>query len=78
MPTLLVWKGYKFRFYSSDMREPPHVHIAKDGKSAKIWLRNLRIEYRHGYDERETRELLAIVEENRDAWLRSWNEFFGL
>lgn len=78
MPTLLVWRGYKFRFYSSDVFEPPHVHIAKDGRSAKVWLRNLEVEYRHGYNEREMGELLAVVAENRDAWIRAWNDFFGL
>lgn len=78
MPTLLIWRGHKFRFYASDMHEPPHVHIAKDGKSAKIWLRNLDVEYRHGYNEREMRELLAVVAENRDAWIGTWNQFFGL
>ena len=31
MPTLLVWQGYKFRFYALDADEPPHVHIVKDG-----------------------------------------------
>jgi len=29
MPTLLVWRGYKFRFYALDMDEPPHVHIVR-------------------------------------------------
>lgn len=78
MPTLLIWRGYKFRFYASDMPEPPHVHIAKDGKSAKVWLRNLEIEYVRGYNEREMVELLAIVADNRNAWIGTWNEFFGL
>lgn len=78
MPTLLIWRGYKFRFYASDMREPPHVHIAKNQNSAKVWLRNLGVESRRGFDEREMRELLAVVEENRDAWIKSWNSFFGI
>lgn len=50
MRTLLIWKGYTFRFYSSGVFEPPHVHIAKDGKSAKVWLRSLDVEYQHGYN----------------------------
>jgi hypothetical protein len=77
MPTLLIWRGYKFRFYSSDAFEPPHVHTATDGKSAKVWLRSLEVEYQYGYNEREMKELLAIVSENRDAWIGAWNEFFG-
>jgi hypothetical protein len=77
MPTLLVWRGHKFRFFSSDMQELPHVHIAKDRKSAKVWLQSLEVEYAHGYNERELNALLAVVAENRDEWIRSWNEFFG-
>jgi Domain of unknown function (DUF4160) len=78
MPTLLIWRGHKFRFYASDMPEPPHVHIVKDGKSAKVWLRSLEIEYLQGYNEREMRELIAVIAENRDAWIGAWNDFFGL
>jgi Domain of unknown function (DUF4160) len=78
MPTLLIWRGHKFRFYASDMPEPPHVHIVKDGKSAKVWLRSLEIEYLQGYNEREMRELIAVIAENREAWIGAWNDFFGL
>lgn len=78
MPTLLIWRGHRFRFYSSDAHEPPHVHITKDGKTAKVWLRSLKVEYQRGYNDREMRELLAIVAENRDVWIGSWNAFFGL
>ena len=43
MPTLLRWKGYRFFFYSADGWEPPHVHVAKDGKEAKVWLNDLGV-----------------------------------
>jgi hypothetical protein len=58
------------------MPEPAHVHIAKDRKSAKVWLQSLEVEYAQGYNERELKALLAMVAENRDDWIRSWNEFF--
>jgi len=29
MPTIII-KGYKFRFYSSDINEPPHIHVLRD------------------------------------------------
>ena len=59
------------------MPEPPHVHIMKDGNSAKVWLANLEVAYARGYNEREMKELLAVVEENSDGWKEKWNEFFG-
>jgi hypothetical protein len=52
MPTLLIWRGHKFRFYASDMPEPPHIHIVKDGKSAKVWLQTTEIAYLQSYNER--------------------------
>jgi hypothetical protein len=30
---------FLFRFYSSDGVEPPHVHILRADKEAKVWLR---------------------------------------
>ena len=78
MPTLLVWRGHKFRFYASDAPEPPHVHIVKDTKSAKVWLKSLEIAHQRGYNEREMRTLMTVVEEHRDAWITSWNDFFAV
>ena len=78
MPTLLIWRGYKFRFYSSDMLEPPHVHIAKDGKSAKVWLNTMELASQHGYTAQEIRQLMDIVERRQIEWIEAWNDFFGL
>ena len=78
MPTLLVWRGHKFRFYASDGPEPPHVHIVKGRAGAKVWLDPLELDHSRGYNERELRALLRIVDENRTEWMRSWNDFFGL
>ncbi|MFK3689658.1 DUF4160 domain-containing protein [Agrobacterium tumefaciens] len=78
MPTLLIWHGYKFRFYASDGPEPPHIHIIKDKCSAKVWLLSMEMAYNHGYNSREVAEFLSKVDENRDGWMEKWNEFFGV
>ena len=78
MPTLLIWHGYRFRFYSSDGPEPPHVHIVKDGKSAKVWLKSLELEYTYGYNAKEIAEFSAKVAENRHGWMETWNDYFGI
>jgi hypothetical protein len=49
MPTIFI-EGYKFRFYSSDVNEPPHVHVINAERVAKIWLESLEIEYNRGYN----------------------------
>ncbi len=38
MPTVLRKKGYRFFFFSSDRREPPHLHVEKGEGNAKFWL----------------------------------------
>ena len=47
MPTIFI-EGYKFRFYSSDLNEPPHVHVIRAERVAKIWLDSLEVEYNRG------------------------------
>ena len=49
MPTIKI-ERYKFRFYSSDVGEPPHVHVIDGDMMAKIWLRPVSVEYKHGYN----------------------------
>jgi hypothetical protein len=48
MLTILRWKGYRFFWYVSDGTEPPHVHVAKDGRECKIWLRELSVAFNQG------------------------------
>ncbi len=38
MPTVLRHGPYRFFFYAGDRDEPPHVHIERDSKIAKLWL----------------------------------------
>jgi hypothetical protein len=78
MPTLLIWQGFKFRFYALDADEPPHIHIVKDGKSMKVWLGSLEVAQNRGYNDREIARLLAVAAEHRDEWIGAWNVFFGL
>lgn len=78
MPTLLIWRGYKFRFYALDADEPPHIHVVKDSKSLKVWLQSLEVAQNKGYDDRDVTRLLAVIGEHRDEWIGRWNDFFGL
>ena len=78
MPTLLVWHGYKFRFYALDIGEPPHIHVVKEGKSLKVWLESVAVARNVGYNERDVDRLLAVIAEHRDQWIEAWNDFFGV
>jgi hypothetical protein len=38
MPTVLLFHGYRFYFYSRENGEPAHVHVESGDKLAKYWL----------------------------------------
>jgi hypothetical protein len=76
MPTVLREGPYRFFFYASDRREPPHVHVERDDKVAKFWLRPVRLERSGGFSRREINVMQTLVEKNVEGLLRSWNEYF--
>jgi len=76
MPTTVI-DSYKFRFYSSDINEPPHVHVLHSGNEAKIWLQPVAIEYNHGYNSVELNRILKLTRQNQDRLLEVWNGYFS-
>jgi hypothetical protein len=74
MPTILIKNGYRFYFYSQDCAEPPHVHVDKGDKKAKVWLQPLEVAWNRGYNARELNEILDIIREYRAMMLERWNE----
>jgi Domain of unknown function (DUF4160) len=77
MPTVLRSGPYRFFFYAGDADEPPHVHVERDANTAKFWLKPVRLERSGGFGRREITAIEKLVEQNREALVRSWNEFFG-
>ncbi|MFW6227756.1 MAG: DUF4160 domain-containing protein [Bacteroidota bacterium] len=78
MPVILRLKGYKFLFFSNEGDEPVHIHIQKAGGNAKMWLDPLiEDEYFYGFNNREIKEIKAIVNEHRENFKRAWYEYFG-
>lgn len=76
MPTIFI-DGYKFRFYSSDIHEPPHVHILHGESVAKIWLTPISVEYNRGYNQPELNRVLKLTRQNQEKLLEVWNEYFS-
>jgi hypothetical protein len=61
-----------------DPREPPHIHVLRDGIDAKFWLRpEVVVAYNDGFNARTLRELTAIIENRREEIEQAWHEFFG-
>lgn len=76
MPTITI-EGYKFRFYSSDVQEPPHVHVIHGENVAKIWLVPVSMEYNHGYSQPELNRILRLTLQNQERLLEVWNDYFN-
>ena len=78
MPTIFEQDGFKFRFYSNENDEPPHVHVTKGEGNAKFWLKpKISEAYSYGFTVRERRDIKIIVNKNKEAFIAAWNEFFS-
>jgi hypothetical protein len=58
MPSRLI-DGYKLQFYSADKGEPPHIHIVRAEKRAKIWLVDLSLAWSRNFNRKELNTLLT-------------------
>jgi hypothetical protein len=76
MPTTLI-DGYKFRFYSSDLNEPPHAHVLRDEREAKVWLQPVVVQHNHGYSQSELNHILRLTRQNQERLLEAWNAYFS-
>ncbi|MDA8065671.1 MAG: DUF4160 domain-containing protein [Thermaerobacter sp.] len=75
MPTVLIKAGFRFGFWASDLREPPHIHAVGSGGRAKIWLVDpVKIEEAYGLTVSEQRKALSIVKNHRDRFLAIWDK----
>jgi hypothetical protein len=80
MPTGFRARSFRFFFYSNEgrPREPPHIHIEQGEREAKFWLRPMAyLAYNDGFSARTLRELLTLIEANRERIEKAWNEFFS-
>ncbi len=76
MPTIEIG-GYKFRFYSSDLNEPPHMHVIRDGKEAKVWLQPIDVEYNRGYNKAKMNQILKLTRQNQQKLLEAGYAHFN-
>jgi hypothetical protein len=76
MPTVLRSGPFRFFFYAGDRDEPPHVHVERDDKQAKLWLDPVLLQDSRGFGRAEINRMHRIIEENREHLLRAWHEYF--
>lgn len=78
MPVVLRKNGYCLMFFASDVAEPPHMHVKKNGKAAKFWLTPIvALESNKGFRPHELNEIERIIVQESELLLESWNVFFG-
>jgi Domain of unknown function (DUF4160) len=80
MPVVFRHNGLRFHFFSHEglPREPVHIHVAKAGADAKLWLYpEVRVAYNHGLTPRELRDVIAIVTARVAMIEKAWNEHFA-
>lgn len=78
MPTALRSGPYRFYFYSHEPNEPPHVHVDREGFSAKFWLAPVGLARNLGFAAHELNRIESLIERHREALLEAWNEYFGV
>lgn len=77
MPTVVRIGSYRFFFYANDRGEPRHIHIESGDNSAKFWLEPVRLQRSTGFRPVELQRVRRMVEQHRDDFVRSWNEYFA-
>ncbi|MBY0282653.1 MAG: DUF4160 domain-containing protein [Sphingomonas sp.] len=79
MPVVFRERGFRFHFFSKEGKplEPVHIHVARPGGDAKLWLYpEVRVAYNRRLNPRELREVEQIVTERRQEIEDAWNAFF--
>ena len=76
MPTIFIFFGFRFMFYSND-HEPIHVHVIKDGNETKYNVSPLTQIYNHGFKKHDIALIESIISENEAVIIDRWKEYFN-
>ncbi len=76
MPTITYVNGYRLYFVSFDGSEPMHVHVRKDSRNAKVWIKAKEFSWSQ-FKEHENAEILRILGDNDNLIQEKWDEHFG-
>jgi hypothetical protein len=74
MPKIRIAGPYWFRFYSNENREPAHVHVFRERRTAKFWLQPFGLASNEGFASHEIYKIAKLIEANKSVILKAWNE----
>lgn len=78
LPTILRLGPYRLYFYSHEPNEPPHVHVDRDDKTAKLWIDPLvACAHNYGFSPSELTPIVENIKKNQKFLLEKWYEYFG-
>ncbi len=78
MPTILRSGPYRLYFFSHEPNEPAHVHVDRDRKTAKFWLRPVQLAQASGFSANELRRLERLVRTHQPLLTGAWHDYFEL
>ena len=81
MPTIFVFFGLRFVFFSND-HEPVHIHVIKGKGKIKEYaiyqvVPNITLIENKGLKSNELKMAEMIIDENKDIIIDNWSRFFG-
>ena len=77
MPTAMRSAGFRFFFYSNEGDQPPHIHVERQGSTAKFWLAPVESARSTGMSDVDMRRAHRLVMTNQEYLREVWHEFFG-
>ncbi len=78
MPTVPGIPGpFRIFFYSFDCNEPEHVHVRRDEKVCKFWLRPVVLATNNGFSPKELNRIRKLILRHLSRILAAWEEHCG-
>ncbi|MEI7731521.1 MAG: DUF4160 domain-containing protein, partial [Verrucomicrobiota bacterium] len=77
MPTVLRIGNLRFHFYSDELSEPAHIHVANPDGECKFWLVPVRLASNHGVKPHDLRRIEILVFANRSLLNQAYEKFDG-
>ena len=78
MPRIADVPGpYWLYFYSFDCNERMHVHVRRENKTCKFWLRPVTLAANHRFEPRELNEIRRLIEQHQERISEAWHEHCG-
>ncbi|MDR2146990.1 MAG: DUF4160 domain-containing protein [Tannerella sp.] len=80
MPTIFIFFGFRFVFFSND-HEPVHIHVIKGkGKIKEFAIYQVVPEIllleNQGLKSNELKLAEMVIEENKEIIIKNWKDFF--